>query len=160
MIDKKSLLEFIAKAHRHTYAAPKEVKSKYRCKTPTLPGHTDYYFKDGEWEYHDSYAGSFWAPGGEVIFLKGRPVWRMSYQGQTIEGLTEEFIEQTFEFLKRALRNFSDDLPFRGPTRFREGDFEYTFSMDGDYRYFTGIEFVKYKNMQIFFQHVMGELIK
>lgn len=160
MIDKKSLLEFIAEAHRHTYAAPKEVKSKCKCKTPILPGHKDYHFRDRDWEYHDSYAGSFWAPGGEVVFLKGNPIWRMSYQGQTIEGLTEEFIEETFEFLKKALRNFSDELPFRGPARFREGDFEYTFSIKGDYRYFTGKESINYKNKQVFFQDVMGELIK
>jgi hypothetical protein len=82
-MDKESLLEFIAKAHRNTYAAPKEVKQQNLLKNPFLPGHTCYYFKDGDWKYFDGYAGTEWAPGREVVLYKEKPAWCMAYQGQT-----------------------------------------------------------------------------
>lgn len=56
--------------------------------------------------------------------------------------------------------NFNDDAPFRGPKEFLENDFKYIFEMKGDYDYFTGKEEIFYKNESVFFQDVMGELIK
>ena len=99
-MEKEELLGFLYKAHRNTYAAPKEIKSKYKCES-ILPGHKDYHFVEGDWAYHDSYAGISWAPGREVVFFKGEPVWCMSYQGQTIGELSDEFIAEIFEFLKK-----------------------------------------------------------
>lgn len=159
-MDKEFLLEFIAKAHRNTYAAPKEIKAKHKCETPILLGHKDYDFVDGDWAYHDSYAGSSWAPGREVVFYEGLPVWCMSYQGQTLEELSEELIEQTFTFLKKALMNFDEAVPFRGPPQFKEGDFEYSFEFTGNYRYFVGRESIKHNGKEVFFQNIMGSLIK
>jgi len=159
-MDKKSLLAFIAKAHRNTYAAPKETKLKYRCKTPILTGHKDYDFVDGDWRYHDSYAGNWWAPGREVIFFKEKPVWCMSYQGRTADDLPEGFVEEVFCFLKKALLHFDDDAPLRGPSYFKEDDFEYAFELEGDCQYFKGREAIKHKGKEVFFQDVMGELIK
>ncbi len=159
-MDKDSLLEFIAKAHKNTYAAPKEIRSKYKCAIPILSEHKDYDFTLGDWRYHDSYAGSKWAPGREVVFLYEKPVWCMSYQGQTIEDLSEEFIEKTFKFLKRALQNFDKNYPFRGPKTFKRGEYEYKFKFTGDYKYFKGVETIKYRGKKVFFQDVMGSLIK
>jgi hypothetical protein len=159
-MDKQLILEFIAKAHRNTYAATKEIKLQHRLKTPFLPGHKCYYFKDGEWEYFDGYSGIEWAPGREVVLFQNKPIWSMSYQGQTPEGLSDKFIEETFDFLKKALRNFDSAMPFRGPAYFKEGDFEYTFEIKGDYRYFTGREAIQHKGKEVFFQDVMGSLIK
>jgi hypothetical protein len=159
-MDKDSLIKFIAKAHRNTYAASKEIKLKYKCAIPILPKHVDYDFLDGDWRYHDSYAGNSWAPGREVVFLKNEPVWCMSYQGQTIPNLSKEFIDQIFNFLKNALRNFTKDIPFRGLHGYEEGDFYYSFTFEGDYSYFVGREFVTHKGKEVFFQDVMGTLIK
>ncbi len=85
-MDKKTLLAFIAKAHKHTYAAPKDVRLQHKCEVPILEGH-----KDNE---------------------------------------------------------------------FSEGDFKYTFEMEGDYDYFKGQERILYKGKSVFFQDVMGSLIK
>lgn len=160
-IDKRKLLSFIAKAHKNTYAAPKEIKRKYKCKKPILPGHKDYNFQEGDWEYHDSYAGSIWAPGKEVIFFKGKPVWAMSYQGRHNEEFSEEFFQnKVFPFLQRALMQTPNNIPFRGPVEFTEEDFEYSFNIIGNWQYFTGREKILYKGLEIFFQDVMGELIK
>ncbi|MFA6073748.1 MAG: hypothetical protein WC758_06535 [Candidatus Woesearchaeota archaeon] len=80
-MNKELLLEFITKAHKNTYAATKEIKNQNKLKTPFLPGHKCYYFKDGDWEYFDGYAGIEWAPGREVILFQEKPVWSMAYHG-------------------------------------------------------------------------------
>lgn len=160
-MDKKTLIAFIAKAHRHTYAAPNEIRKQYLCKTPVLQGHTDHEYSEGDLRYRDSYAGAAWAPGREVVFYKGEPVWCMAYQGQHNSEYGDAFYrEQAFPFLKRALMNFDDSTPFRGPTEFSEGDFKYTFKMRGDYNYFKGQERIFYKGESVFFQDIMGSLIK
>ncbi len=150
----KELLKFIAKAHKNTYAAPKKIK----CKS-IIAGHKDYDFVDGDWRYHDSYSGWVWPPGKEIVFYKNKPVWCMSYQGKALSD-SKEFIEKVYGFLKKALMKTTHNLPFRCPKKFKQGDFEYTFKIKGDYSYFTGREAVKYKGKEVFFQDVMGSLIK
>ncbi|MEA3430607.1 MAG: DUF5680 domain-containing protein [Nanoarchaeota archaeon] len=160
-MEKEILLKFIAKAHRNTYAAPKEVQQKYKCEVSILKGHYDYDFSEGDLSYHDSYAGRSQAPGREVVFLKGKPIWAMAYQGQYNSKYADDFFQtRAFPFLKKALMNFDDDMPFRGPKEFIEGDFRYTFEMEGDYDYFKGQERIFYKGESVFFQDVMGSLIK
>jgi len=110
----KTLLAFIASAHRHTYAAPSEVKKLYKCEHPILAGHKDYDFTQGDWRYHDSYAGSTRAPGREVVFFQENPVRSMAYQGYHNPKYDETFFqEQAFPFLGRALMNFDNATPFR-----------------------------------------------
>jgi len=160
-MNKTTLLKFIAKAHRNTYAGPKETKLKNKCKKSVLPEHTDYHFKEGDLEYHDSYTGTVFAPGREVVFLKKEPVWSMAYQGRSFDHYGTTFFKETlFPFLQRALRNFTDDMPFRGPSSFEEGDFKYTFKMKGDYEYFTGQEKVFFKGELAFLQDVIGSKVE
>lgn len=159
------LLEFIAKAHKQTYAAPDEIREQYRCAVPLLQGHKEFEYTDGDWRYHDSYAGQFWAPGSEVVLYKGKPVWRMSYQGKRNDALPVEFYEQeVFPFLKRALMAASERRPFRGLDGFREGLLRYNFEMDGSDDYFHGREeiiLIEKKGYQkLFYQHVMGSIIR
>lgn len=160
-MNKKTLLNFIAKAHRHTYAGPKEIKIKYKCKQPILIGHKDYHFEEGDFAYHDSYAGKTWAPGREVVFFKNNPIWSMGYQGRTFGNFDENFFQDSlFPFLQKALRTFKDEMPFRGPDKFEEKDFKYTFEMKGDYEYFTGQEKVYFRNEIVFLQDIIGSKIE
>jgi len=161
LMDKKILLAFIAKAHRNTYAATTEVRKQHKCEVPIQAGHTDYEFVEGDLRYRDSYAGIKWAPGSEVVFLKEIPIWCMAYQGQHNSKFDDVFFqEEAFPFLKKALMTFDDSMPFRGPKEFSEGDFKYFFEMEGDYSYFKGKEKILYKGEIVFFQDVMGEIIK
>jgi len=160
-MEKETLLKFIALAHKNTYAAPKEVQQKHKCENPILPGHKDYEFSEGDFIYHDSYAGSTWAPGKEVVFFKNKPIWSMAYQGKTISIFEESFFqEKIFPFLKKALMNFDKDTPFRGPKEFKDDNFKYIFDLEGNYEYFKGQEKVFYNNEVVFIQDVMGGLIK
>ncbi|MBS3142185.1 hypothetical protein J4464_02240 [Candidatus Woesearchaeota archaeon] len=158
---KNELLTFIAKAHRSTYAAPKDISKRHRLEIPFIPGHKCYYFKDGEWEYYDGYAGSEWAPGREVVLLRGKPVWAMSYQGRHNEKFPAIFFQdEVFPFLKKALMSMDKAMPFRGPKEFVMEDFKYVFELKGRYQYFTGRETIFHKGIEVFSQDVMGELIK
>jgi hypothetical protein len=159
-MDEVALFRFLANAHRNTYAATKETRLKHRMSVPFLPGHKCYYYKEGDWEYYDGYAGIQWAPGREVVLFKANPIWAMSYQGKTTPGYSDELYEQAFLFLKSALRSFDDAMPFRGPTAFAEGDFAYAFQMKGDYSYFLGRESITFQGKEIFYQDVMGSIIK
>ena len=158
--DINTLLEFIWKAHQNTYAAPADLRNLYRNKTPMLQGFVEYRFVDGDWKYHDVYAGRRWPPGKEIIFYKNMPVWCMSYQGKVSSIVEEEEVTSTYSFLKNALRASDVKRPFRGPKRFLEGDFEYTFDFVGDYSYFVGRESVRKQGDEVFFQDIMGSLIK
>lgn len=51
-------------------------------------------------------------------------------------------------------------MPFRGLHSFSYGDFEYTFEITGDCTFSTGDERIFYKDIEVFYQHVMGQLIK
>ena len=165
-LNKEELLSFITLAHRNTYAAPKEIRKKSKMQVPFLPEHKCYHFpNDGTtingFEYFDGYAGSEWAPGREVVLFQQVPVWAMSYQGKHNENFSSDFFQnQAFPFLKKALTNMDEKMPFRGPAEFTEGDFQYTFKINGDYSYFTGREAITHKGIEVFFQDVMGELIK
>ena len=55
---------------------------------------------------------------------------------------------------------FKDNSPFRGLDGFQEDNFKYRFALNGDYQYFTGRESILHKGTMIFFQDVMGALIK
>ncbi len=71
----KQLLSFIYKAHKNTYAASKEVKKNYKLDTPTNKNHVEYLFSEGDFEYHDSYAGLRQAPGKEIVYFNKKPIW-------------------------------------------------------------------------------------
>lgn len=159
--DSKDLIRFIGLAHRNTYAAPAEVRALSRLQVPLLPGHKSYTFSNGDWTYYDIYAGEEWAPGREVVIFKERPVWAMSYQGMPKPGVDSNFLKnEAFPFLKNALMNADSNMPFRGPREFISNDFRYEFILDGNYKYFRGRESIQHKGLEVFFQHVMGELIQ
>lgn len=65
-----------------------------------------------------------------------------------------------FPFLKKALMTITEDLPFRGPREYVEGDFRYSFEMSGDYTYFTRQEKIEYKGKAVFVLDVMRDLVK
>jgi len=158
-MNKEELLNFIHEAHHHTYAAPEEIKIKYKT-TSFQSKHKDYAYKKGKFRYRDSYAGWRWPPGKETVFYDEEPVWCMSYQGKSLDNLSNEFIEGVYSFLKKALMQSSQEMPFRGPIKYSKGDFQYTFKIKGDYSYFIGRESIRYKKKEVFFQDIMGTLIK
>jgi len=159
-MNENKLLKFIHEAHQHTYAAPREIKKKYRSKKPVYEGHKEYTFTNKNFKYIDSYAGWKWPPGKELVFYNKKPIWCMSYQGKISDNLSKVFIEKVYSFLKKALMQSPEKMPFRGPKKYSEGNFRYNFKIEGNYKYFAGRESVNYKGKKVFFQDIMGSLIK
>jgi len=154
-IDLKKLSRFLVKAKIGAYAGEgKEIK-------PERAGFKELEFKAGEWYYRDSYSGFFYAPGQEIVRIKGRPVWAMAYSG----GMREkyhgdyDFAKQTFGFLKEALKRVKASAPFRGPKLLKIGDFKYENKIFGDIKDFRGEERIIYKGKEVFKQYYQGGLI-
>lgn len=145
------LAKFIVEGHTKGWAAEgAEVK-------PVFPGFKYIApYKRGNWEYRDKYYGYFRAPGFEVVHFKGKPVWSMAYfgPGQSPEHMGEA--KETFGFLKRALLRVTPDIPFRGPERYSEGEWEYRFQLvSGDVADFLGKEEIR-KNGKLMFAQTVG----
>ena len=155
-----ALLSFIYNAHSHTYAAPEEIRKKFTISSFPILDHKAYSFTEGDWKYQDFYAGFKYPPGKEIIYFKDKPVWTMAYQGKIESNFSNDFIEEIYRFLKLALRESKTDMPFRGPAYFKQGDFEYSFSINGDYTYFVGKEIIRKNGDIVFFQDIMGSMIK
>ena len=84
----------------------------------------------------------------------------MAYHGGVAEGVSEKLVDEIYSFLKKALINFKEDTPFRGPERFLVGDFEYTFSFEGSFEFFKGGELIKHCGKEVFFQEIFGGVIE
>ena len=128
MTDKKQewlreLADFIVEGHTKGWAAEgSEVE-------PVFPGMKSISYKRANWEYRDNYFGYFRAPGFTVVSQNNQPVWMMSYFGEgQLEGY-EEIVKPTFSFLKRVLLQVTPELPFRGPSEYKEEDWTYKFKL-------------------------------
>ena len=116
LFDLDDLVAFIIRARNHGYVGyAKEIKN------PQRPGFKEFeHYKEGAFEYVDSYAGHFYAPGQEVVRFNGMPVWNMAYNGGMLprfHGISE-LARETSEFLKQALLKVDINRPFRGPSSY------------------------------------------
>ncbi|MFA6089341.1 MAG: DUF5680 domain-containing protein [Candidatus Woesearchaeota archaeon] len=155
MLNIKELSEFLVRAKVKTYAGNgKEIK-------PERYGFRELEYKEGEFEYRDSYSGFYSAPGQEVVRFKGEPIWVMAYSGGMIKKYQSdfEFALKTFDVLKDALKKVDSSKPFRGPENFSKGEFVYESKVVGDVTWFKGFEKVKFKGKVVFSQDYIGGLI-
>ena len=68
----------------------------------------------------------------------------MNYSGRT---LADTF---SGDFLKLALRHGTPDMPYRGPSLLRNGDYTYICDVDGDLDWFIGTEAIYYKDATVY----------
>ena len=154
-INPNELAKFLVRAKKETYAGDgKELE-------PQRPSFRELEYKEGDWEYRDSYSGFYFAPGQEVVRFKGEPVWTMAYSGGMLKEYHGdfEFAKTTFNFLKKALMLIKEERPFRGPLNLKEGDYEYKDESKGDITNFKGEEVILFKGKIVFRQHYIGGLI-
>ena len=133
---------FLKEANLNTYANEEAEKAK-----SLRPGSHDYHFEKDDLTYHDTYFGGKKLIGEEIIYKSAVPVWGMNYHGFTIDDNISEGLFD--EILRPALMSGSgDNIPVRGPKEFINGEWKYTFKVDGNLSNFTGIEEIS-KNDQI-----------
>ena len=155
MTDLQKLAEFLVRAKIQTYAGDgKEVE-------PQRPGFNELEYSEDDFEYRDSYAGFYCAPGQEVVRFNGKPIWAMAYNGGMIKKYQDDeaFSGMTFAFLKEALKRVDKSRPFRGPESFKDGDFGYVDETSGDITLFNGCEKIFYKDEEVFRQRYFGGII-
>lgn len=144
----KELIDFLLEAKRNTYASKKnEVE-------PSRDGSIDYEYKKGEFKYRDSYVGTKYFSGQEIVWFKDVPHWSMNYVGRVFD---DNF---SGDFLKNALKNVTDTMPYRGPKKYEEDDYVYICDADGDLDWFEGREIIFYKNKEIYELRFHGEILK
>ncbi len=135
------LYDFLIEAKKQTYANANIEKVQ-----SSRSGSKDYEYKHDNMTYHDTYFGGTNFMGEEVVYIDDEtPLWGMNYYGVTLDkGLTEEAVDKA---LRPALMLVGQDgiLPVRGPKEYINGEYKYTFDVDGDLEYFTGTETI-YKN--------------
>ncbi len=113
-------------------------------------------FEDGDYKIHDNYFGGEPFGGREVISYKDRAVWMMVYYG-FVEDVSLQ--AQVYAFLKESLLLFTDDLPFRGPTRHENDDWLYINKVDGNFDNFYGEEIISYKNQEVYKTRYQGGVV-
>ncbi|MDR2063366.1 MAG: DUF5680 domain-containing protein [Candidatus Nomurabacteria bacterium] len=155
------LKKFLIEAKKQTYANQNVEKV-----ASLRPFSEDYHYEaeiDGvKMVYHDTYFGGEKFIGEEVVYAgEGRPVWGMNYYGVALdENLTEEAMDKA---LRPALMKAGEDtaiLPLRGPREFVNGDYRYTFSVEGDLDYFTGVEEISKGGEIVYRLYCHGGVIK
>ena len=151
MNDLSKFTKFLVKAKQNTYY------SKSKKEYPSRPTSNDYAFKMYDYYYLDSYLGNQSFIGEEIIWENEKVFWGMNYNGQL---LVDEHPHGFSNFLKEALKNVNEDSPFRGPKEFKQDDFTYECSWDGDINFFSGTETVKYNDKKIFKLNFHGGLLK
>lgn len=139
------LYNFLIEAKRQTYANKniKKQKSTRECSF-------DYEYKNNEMTYHDTYFGGTKFMGEEIVYLNNNPIWGMNYYGITLdENLSENIIDNA---LRPSLMKVGEDdiLPVRGPKEFINGEYKYSFIVNGDLDYFEGIETIYKDTIKIY----------
>lgn len=148
--------DFLIEAKKQTYAnenAPKTASSRLNS--------NDYEYKKDNMIYHDTFFGGTNFIGEEVVYIDNKTYWAMNYYGTTLDGnLSEEAIDKA---LRPALMKVGEDknvIPVRGPKEFINGEYRYTFEINGDINCFNGIETIYKNNVKIYELRCTGGLIK
>ncbi|MBI4146284.1 hypothetical protein HY489_03025 [Candidatus Woesearchaeota archaeon] len=155
--DLLDLASFLLRARNQSYAGMAEPMAN-----PQRPGFKEFPpYHEGSFEYLDSYAGNYYAPGQEVVRYKGKPVWNMAYNGGMLPEHhgNRDLSQETYAFLKKALQRVELARPFRGPARFAQNNFEYIDQSEGDITNFKGTERILHKGQEVFRQDYIGGLI-
>ncbi|KKQ81503.1 MAG: hypothetical protein UT05_C0015G0012 [Parcubacteria group bacterium GW2011_GWF2_38_76] len=154
-IDYNELKKFLLDANTNGYAGSGNKV------TPQRPGFKEIECSNGDWLMHDSYAGHFFAPGQEIVYYKGIPIWTMAYAGgmKFQHHGDEELAHETFVFLKKALLAMDPEKPYRGPEHFEEGEWKYISTLEGDIKDFLGNEKIYHEGELLFEQIFIGGII-
>ena len=137
------LAQFLVKAKLAGYASQEAVNEKMLD-----DGSRELTVDGEEFHYRDRYLGFNPFVGEEVVFHGGKVVWAMNYYGEILNDAAPA--KQIYGFLQQAMRQVGEDRPFRGPSRFLQGDLEYHDESQGDIDQFTGVEVIFYQGREVY----------
>lgn len=152
---------FLINAKKATYA-----NSKIEKVESSRLGSNDYHYEEilnnKKYTYHDTYFGGTRFIGEEVVYCdNNKPQWGMNYYGVTLEkSMGEEAMDNA---LRPALMKVGEDkniIPVRGPRKFENNGYIYTFEITGTIENFNGIEQIYKNNNLIYELHCSGGIIE
>lgn len=148
--------DFLIEAKKQTYA-----NNLGERMASTRLNSKDYEYKKDNMIYHDTYFGGTRFIGEEVVYIDNKTYWAMNYYGVTLdETLGEETMDNA---LRPALMLVGKDvsvIPVRGPKEFINGEYKYTFKVEGDLNCFYGVETIYKNDVKIYELKCSGGLIK
>jgi len=148
---KERLRQFLLESNKAGYAGGEKKKwIKEADGSTTIP------FEKGEWRSHDNFFGGEPYGGRTVVFHKDKPVWIMVYYGWVAEGVETDPL---YGVLRNALMRMPDDYPFRGPKEYKEGEFIYANSWEGEVDRFSGEEQITQGDTLIYKANYIGGLV-
>jgi len=129
VINLDSLKEFLCEARKNTYAG-----NATPDENPRLSSSVQFEFQKGDSLYRDVFfVGDKKFIGQEVIYQNLKPVWGMSYIGDSIGKLETNF-------LKEALFKLSEKCRLGGIHEYEKREFKYQDRGQGDFAEFSGRE--------------------
>ena len=143
MPSKERLREFLREAKINAYAGSDENNSRR-----LRDGGKKITYRKNNFYYRDIYYGFNPFIGEEIVFDREKPIWAMNYRGQIIREPIPA--KEIYFFLRRALKRVNKGKPFRGPSNFRFGDFEYLNNVKGKLEKFIGEEKIFYKKELVY----------
>ncbi len=150
-MDLKNLKQFLLASNKAGYAGGEEKKW---VKEPD--GSTSIPFRKKEWRSHDNFFGGEPYGGRTIVFNKNKPFWIMVYYGWIIDGITPDPI---YTVLRNALLQMPQDAPFRGPREYKQNDFTYTNTWQGNLEKYSGAETIMQKGKLIYQANYFGGLV-
>lgn len=150
------LKSFLIEAKKQTYANEKVEKVN-----SSRLGSKDYEYKNDNMIYHDTYFGGTNFIGEEVVYLDNKIYWAMNYYGVTLdETIGEEAMDKVLRPALMLVGINDDVISVRGPKKFTNGEYVYSFDVDGNLEYFSGIETIYKNDKKIYELKCNGGLIK
>jgi Domain of unknown function (DUF5680) len=144
---------FIVKAKRATYVGSGEKAH------PSRLGSHDLAFHQGDWSYRDSYFGGTDFLGQEAVWLKGEPVWAMSYYGYILRPDLFDG-ERAGQTIKSALAAMYNEGRFLGGFEWEGPHGRYVDRSEGDVAHFRGRETILVQGVEAYALDYFGGLVK
>ena len=123
-IEISELASFLVKAKKATYANKTNKINSLRKESH------DYFYQENNYTYFDSFFGAENFSGQEIVYKDEKPCWSMNYYGRVIG---KNF---NGDFLKEALLQVDEELPFRGPLFYQKGEYLYLLRVQGEIDFF------------------------
>ena len=144
----KEIIAFLIRAKQATYAG------KGAETTASRIGSHDLVYREGELMYYDTYLGGERFAGEEALWISGVPCWSMNYVGRVTGS------PFSGDFLKEALLHVPEQMLYRGPEKYVNGDYSYDCSVEGSFDWFQGKETIRYREEIIYECFFHGGLIR
>ena len=144
----KSIVSFLIRAKQATYAGKGAETASSRT------GSHDLVYRENNLMYYDTYLGGDKFAGEEALWISDVPYWSMNYVGRVTGS------PFSGDFLKEALLHVPEEMPYRGPEKYVNGDYTYSCSVEGDFDWFQGKETISWRGKQIYECFYHGGLIR